>query len=62
MDIYADDLSIYLEYNKTRESENLKIKLDKTYLTIFGKTLKKKFVDELKIKWCTEFKRLDMKF
>ena len=82
LDIYADDLSIYLEYNKGKESENkrnvrnilqimskfqkwsgLKIDLDKTYLAIFGKIHKKpKFVDELKMKWCTEFKLLGIYF
>ena len=80
--MYADDLSIYLEYNRNRESENrsnvqsilqtmdkfrewsgLKINLGKTYLTIFGKQHKKtKFVDELGVKWCLEFKLLGIYF
>ena len=75
-------MSIYLDYNKWKESENkenvinilqtmrkfqewsgLKINLDKTYLVIFGEIHKKhKFVDELKIKWRTEFKLLGIYF
>ena len=80
--MYADDLSIYLEYNRNRESENrsnvqsilqimdkfrewsgLKINLGKTYLMIFGKQQRKpKFVDELGVKWCLEFKLLGIYF
>ena len=42
---------------KFREWSGLRINLGKTYLTIFGKQYKKpKFADELKIKWCPEFK------
>ena len=82
LDMYADDLSIYLEYNRNRESENrsnvqsilqtmeklrewsgLKINLGKTYLTIFGKQHRRpRFVDELGIKWCLEFKLLGIHF
>ena len=41
----------------------LKIHLSKTYLTVFGKlTDKPKFIEELKIKWCTEFKLLGIYF
>ena len=48
---------------KFREWLGLKINLYKTYFAIFGKTFKKpKFVDELKIKWCTEFKLLGIFF
>ena len=35
----------------------LKINLGKTYVTIFGRELNKpRFVEELRIKWCNEFK------
>ena len=48
---------------KFREWSGLKINLGKTYLTIFGKQHKRpKFVDELKIKWCLEFKLLGIYF
>ena len=41
----------------------LKINLGKTYLTVFGKlTDKPKFIKELGIKWCTEFKLLGIYF
>ena len=41
----------------------LKINLGKTHLTVFGKlTDKPKFIEELKIKWCTEFKLLGIYF
>ena len=41
----------------------LKINLGKTYVTIFGRESKKpRFVDELKIKWCNEFKLLGIHF
>ena len=41
----------------------LKINLSKTYLTVFGKLADKpKFIEELKIKWCTEFKLLGIYF
>ena len=41
----------------------VKINLGKTYLTVFGKlTDKPKFTEELKIKWCTEFKLLGIYF
>ena len=81
-DMYADDLSVCLEYKKQNSYENkvnvqsilqvmekfrewsgLKINLGKTYLTIFGRHFEKpKFVDELKIKWCVEFKLLGIYF
>ena len=49
--------------NKFREWSGLKINLGKTYLTIFGRHLEKpKFVDELNIKWCVEFKLLGIYF
>ena len=80
--MYADDLSIFLEYKKSSSYENkinvkrvlqtmeifkswsgLKINLGKTYLTVFGKlTDKPKFIKELGIKWCTEFKLLGIYF
>ena len=80
--MYADDLSIFLEYKKHSSYENkanvkrilqtmeifkswsgLKINLGKTYLTVFGKlTDKPKFIEELKIKWCTELKLLGIYF
>ena len=48
---------------KFQEWSGLKINLDKTFLAIFGKIHKKyKFVDELKIKWRTEFKLLGIYF
>ena len=82
LDMYADDLSIFLEYKKSSSYENkinvkrvlqtmeifrgwsgLKINLGKTYLTVFGKlTDKPKFIKELGIKWCTEFKLLGIYF
>ena len=82
IDMYADDLSVYLEYKKQNAYENkvnvqsilqamekfrewsgLKINLGKTYLTIFGRHFEKpRFVDELKIKWCVEFKLLGIYF
>ena len=41
----------------------LKINLSKTYISIFGKELKEpKFVQELKLKWCTNFKLLGIYF
>ena len=41
----------------------LKINLGKTYVTIFGRECKKtKFVDELKLKWCIDFKLLGIHF
>lgn len=82
LDMYADDLQVYFEYNKGNNWNNkenvrrvldvmnklylwsgLKINLDKTYMTIFGKVQKKyAFVDELKIKCCVEFKLLGIYF
>ena len=82
LDMYADDLSIFLEYKKKSHYENkknvkcvlqtmeifrgwsgLKINLGKTYLTVFGKlTDKPKFIKELGINWCTEFKLLGIYF
>ena len=48
---------------KFKEWSGLKINLGKTYLTIFGKQYRKpKFVDELEIKWCVEFKLLGIYF
>ena len=41
----------------------LKINVGKTYETIFGREFKKpRFVDELKIKWCNDFKLLGIHF
>ena len=80
--MYADDLSIFLEYKKHSAYENkanarcilqtmemfrgwsgLKINLSTTYLTVFGKVADKpRFIEELKIKWCTEFKLLRIYF
>ena len=80
--MYADDLSIFLEYKKHSAYENkanvrcilqtmemfrgwsgLKINLSKTYLTVFDKLADKpRFVEELRIKWCTEFKLLGIYF
>ena len=80
--MYADDLSVYLEFKGKNKSENkqnvcnvllsmkkfeewsgLKINLGKTNLTIFGKKMEKPtFVDDLKIKWCVEFKLLGIQF
>ena len=41
----------------------LKINLSKTYLTVFGKLADKpRFIEELRIKWCTEFKLLGIYF
>ena len=82
MDIYADDLSIYLEYDGRRNWRNkenigevlaimerfyewsgLKINLGRTYVTIFGRDCKEpKFVKELKLKWCKNFKLLGVHF
>ena len=46
-----------------REWSGLRINLGKTYLTIFGRQFDKpRFVDELKIKWCVEFKLLGIYF
>merc|ERR1711888_139595 len=46
-----------------REGSGLKINLGKTYLTVFGRQCKKtKFVDELQVKWCVEFKLLGIHF
>ena len=80
--MYADDLSVYLEFKKQKEYDNrtnvqsilqtmekfkewsgLKINLGKTYLTIFGCLFKKpRFVDELSIKWCVDFKIMSKHF
>ena len=55
--------SILQAMNKFKEWSGLKINLSKTYLTIFGKHLEKpRFVDELNIKWCVEFKLLGIQF
>ena len=41
----------------------LKINLGKTHMTIFGRELNKPtFVEELRIKWCNEFKLLGIHF
>ena len=41
----------------------MKINLSKTYLTVFGRLFDKPiFFDELKIKWCVEFKLLGIYF
>ena len=49
--------------NKFHLWSGLKINFDKTYMTVFGMTQKKStFVDELKIKWCVEFKLLGIYF
>ena len=41
----------------------LKINLSKTYLTVFGKLADRPgFIEELKIRWCTEFKLLGIYF
>ena len=48
---------------KFREWSGLKINLGKTYLTIFGRHFEKpRFVDELRIKCCVEFKLLGISF
>ena len=48
---------------KFKEWSGLKINLGKTYLTIFWKQYRKRrFVDELEIKWCVEFKVLGIYF
>ena len=82
IDMYADDLSVYLDFKRKNNSENkqnvcsvllsmkkfedwsgLKINLGKTNITIFGKKMEKPtFVDELKVKWCVEFKLLGIHF
>ena len=50
-------------HGKVKEWSGLKINLGKTYLTIFGKQYRKpRFVDELEIKWCVEFKLLGIHF
>ena len=55
--------SILQAMEKFREWSGLKINLGKTYLTIFGRHFEKpKFVDELRIKWCVEFKLLGIYF
>ena len=47
----------------TKSDESSLINLNKTYLTIFGRLFDKpRFVDELKIKWCVEFKLLGIFF
>ena len=56
-------ISILQIMKKIQEWSGLKMNLDKTYLAIFCKIHKKpKFVDELKIMWCTEFKLLGIYF
>ena len=41
----------------------LKINLSKPNITVFGRLIdKSRFVDELKIKWCVEFKLLGIYF
>ena len=48
---------------KFEEWSGLKINLGKTNLTIFGKKMEKPtFVDDLRIKWCVEFKLLGIQF
>ena len=82
LDIYADDLSIYLEFDRRRTNRNkenvkevlkimeifykwsgLKINLSKTYIAIFGSVIAEpKFIQEMKLKWCTSFKLLGITF
>ena len=82
IDMYADDLSVYLNFRKKNnflnkqnvcnvlltmkkfeEWSGLKINLGKTNVTIFGKKVEKPtFVDDLKIKWCVDFKLLGIQF
>ena len=48
---------------KFKEWSGLRINLGKTYITIFGRQHNKpKFVDELQVKWCVEFKLLGINF
>ena len=50
-------------FSKPWKFLGLKINLGKTYLTVFGMlTDKPKFIKELGIKWCTEFKLLGIHF
>ena len=46
-----------------RSWSGLKINLSKTYLTVFGRLVDRpRFIDDLKIKWCVEFKLLGIHF
>merc|ERR1711888_384730 len=46
-----------------KEWSGLRINLGKTYVTIFGRQFDKpKFVDELRVNWCVEFKLLGIYF
>ena len=48
---------------KFYEWSGLKINLSKTYIAIFGKEMNEpKFVQELKLKWCINFKLLGIFF
>ena len=59
----ANVQSILQAMKKFNELSGLKINLGKTYLTVFGRHFKKpRFVDELSIKWCVEFKLLGIHF
>ena len=55
--------SILQAMDKFREWSGLKINLGKTNLTIFGRHFEKpRFVDELNLEWCVEFKLLGIQF
>ena len=46
-----------------RSWSGLKINLSETYLTVFGTLIDRpRFIDDLKIKWCVEFKLLGIHF
>ena len=82
LDIYADDLTTYLEYNRVSKKANinnirmtlgaidlfyrwsgLKINRGKTQCTIFGKEVSQpEYVEQLRIKWCTKFELIGIKF
>ena len=69
LDIYADDMTIYLECNRKKDRRN-KCMSKRSYklcaISGMGKHIqhflvnsaKPMFVNELKIKWCTKFKLL----
>ena len=49
--------------NRFYEWSGLKVNLGKTHVTIFGREYKKPgFVEELGVKWCSEFKLLVIQF
>ena len=55
--------SVLSSMKKFEEWSGLRINLGKTNLTVFGRKVDKpNFVDELKIKWCIEFKLLGIQF